>query len=203
MHSPFPWSRLNGALAATCGGQERCSQQEKRHGSGDPVAVAGLGERRRRCRSRLGLGRLVDRGLGYCRCCLGFRGRWFQLRICRGTCGGLSGSGISIGGRLVRAIARYLAPVGLPRRRRGDIGLNHHVRCHSACSIHHATSTKSPTNRRHKPCGHKRPTRTRNAAVGSVRIQPRGFDGKPTAGHTIAKARILQILLMFTKKWSE
>ena len=107
--------------------------------------------------------------------------------------GGLSGSGVSIDGRLIHAIARHNDPIGLLRRRRGHIGLNHHVRCHDPCSIHHATSSKCPTSRRHKPRGHKRPARARNTAVGTGRIEPRGIDGKPTAGRTIAKARILQI----------
>ena len=80
-----------------------------------------------------------------------------------------------------------------PRRRRGHIGLNHHMRYHRTGGIHHATSTKGPTGRRHKPRGHKRPARARNAAIGTGRIKPRGVDGKPTAGCTIAKTCILQI----------
>ena len=67
------------------------------------------------------------------------------------------------------------------------------MRCHSAGGIHHATSTKGPASRRHKPCGHERPSRARNAAIGTGRIEPRGIDGKPAAGRAIAKARILQI----------
>ena len=157
------------------------------------MAVAGLGECRSCRGGSFGLGDFGDCGLGYCRCCLGCRGCGFQRGICRGPRGGLSGSGVSIGGRLVRAIARYLAPVGLPRRRRGRIGLNPHMRDHAPAGINHATSTKGPASRRHKPRRHKRSARARNTAVGTGRIKPRGVDGKPTAGRTIAKARILQI----------
>lgn len=133
-----------GASAATCGSHKQCPQQEKRHGSGDPVAVAGLGEYHCGRGGGLGLGRRGHCGLGYCRSCLGCRGRGFHRGICRGPCGGLSGSGVSIGGRLVRAIARRIDPLGLPRRGRGDIWLNHHARRHYPCSINHATSTKDP-----------------------------------------------------------
>lgn len=44
-----------------------------------------------------------------------------------------------------------VSPAGLPRRRRGYIGLNHHMRSHRTADIHHATSTKGSTNRRYKP----------------------------------------------------
>lgn len=67
------------------------------------------------------------------------------------------------------------------------------MRCHRTGGIHHATSTKGPASRRHKPSGHKRPVRARNAAFGTGRIEPRGVDRKPTAGRAIAKARVLQI----------
>lgn len=163
-----------GASAPTCGSHEHCPKQRKRQRSGYPVVVAGLGECHSCCGGRLGLDRLGDRGLGC-------RGRGFQRGIFRGPRGGLSGSGVSIDGRLIHAIARRNDPIGLLRRRRGHIGLNHHVRCHDPCSIHHATSTKDSVSRRHKPCGHKRPARARNAAVGTGRIKPRSVDGKPTA----------------------
>ena len=62
------------------------------------------------------------------------------------------------------------------------------MQCRSPAGIHYATSTKSPTGRRHKPRGHKRPAQASNAAVGTGRIKPRFVDGKPTAGRAIAKA---------------
>ena len=71
--------------------------------------------------------------------------------------------------------------------------LYHHMRRQRTAGIHHTISTKSPAGRRHKPRGHKRPARTRDAAVGTGRIEPRGIDGKPAAGRASAKARILQI----------
>ena len=108
----------------------------------------------------------------------GCRGRGFQRGICCGHRGGLSSSGVCVGGRLVRPASRHLAPVGLPRRRRGDIGLNHHMRCYRTGGIHHATSTKDPTSRRHKPRGHKRSARARGTAIGTGRIEPRGVNGK-------------------------
>lgn len=40
---------------AICGGQKRCSQQEKRKCRDDPAAVAGLGECRNGCGGSLGL----------------------------------------------------------------------------------------------------------------------------------------------------
>ena len=52
----------------TCGSHKQCPQQEKRRGSGDPVAVAGLGECRSGRGGSLGLGDFGARGLGYCRC---------------------------------------------------------------------------------------------------------------------------------------
>ena len=94
-----------------------------------------------------------------------------SARICRGPCGELSGSGVSIGRRLARAIARHVVSIGRPRRRRGRIGLNHHMRRHRTGGIHHATSTKGPASRRHKPRRHKRPARARNTAVGTGGIE--------------------------------
>ena len=67
------------------------------------------------------------------------------------------------------------------------------MRRHRTGGIHHAASTKGSASRRHKPRGHKRSARARNAAVGTGRIKPRGIDGKPTAGRASTKARILQI----------
>ena len=67
------------------------------------------------------------------------------------------------------------------------------MRRQRTAGIHHTISTKSPTGRRHKPRGHKRAARARDTAIGTGRIKPRGVDGKPTAGRTSAKARILQI----------
>ena len=40
-----------------------------------------------------------------------------------------------------------------------------------AGGIHHATSTKGPASRRHKPRRHKRPARARNTAVGTGGIE--------------------------------
>ena len=98
---------------------------------------------------------------------------------------GRSTVGAGATGRLARATG-HLAPVGLPRRRRGALGLDHHMRRHGPWGIHHPAGAEGPAHWRHKSRGHKRPARACDAAIGTGRIEPRGVDGQPAPGRADA-----------------
>lgn len=85
-----------------------------------------------------------------------------------------------------------LFPSVSPRRRRGTLGFNHHMRSRVPAGIRHAVSTKGPASGHHKSRGHNRPAQASNAAIGTGRSKPRGIDRKPTAGRAIAKTCVLQ-----------
>ena len=139
--------------------------------------------------SSLGPGWRGRRGLGNCRLAcrgrLGRRSRGPRDGIRRGPGAGPLNGWAGATGRLARATG-HLAPVGLPRRRRGALGLDHHMRRHGPWGIHHPAGAEGPAHWRHKSRGHKRPARACDAAIGTGRIEPRGVDGQPAPGRADA-----------------